>query len=202
MGASWACMAWGQNFNSYNRRTLEAAHILEIHERGNYTEEEFNTLLKSCGIILLEDPANLISLCTVCHNDYFDKQLIAINVVDGESNYSWIVQESVLGDRVPNGSGTYADINNKEIHFEYDQQKPPRNLVLHRLKRFHKGTFSKSSPTGRKLSCKQVCIFREMDIYPRIGADLLWYRFFRQFAITMVGRVTKQHFTVFWQTRV
>ena len=159
IGASWACMACGQNFNSCNRRTLEAAHILEIHEQGDYTEEEFNTLLKSCGIILLEDLANLISLCTVCHNDYFDMQLIAINVVDGESNYSWIVKESVLGDAVPNGTGTYADINNKEIHFEYEQQKPPRNLVLHRLKRFHKGNISKSISSGKKLSCKQVCIF-------------------------------------------
>lgn len=158
IGANWACMACGQNINMCNRRTLEAAHILEIHEQDDYTEEEFNTLLKSCGIILLEDLTNLIALCTVCHNDYFDKQLIAINVVDGETNYSWIVKESVLGDAVPDGSGTYADINNKEIRFQYAQQKPPRNLVLHRLKRFHKGTFPKSSPTGTKLSCKQVCI--------------------------------------------
>ena len=62
IGANWACMACGQNINICNRRTLEAAHILEIHEQDDYTEEEFNTLLKSCGIVLLEDMANLICL--------------------------------------------------------------------------------------------------------------------------------------------
>lgn len=140
VGASWACMACGQIFNDVNKRMLEAAHILEIQEQGDYTAEEFNELLKSCGIIVLEDIPNLISLCTVCHNDYFDKQLIGMNV-DGERNYSWIVKESVLGDALPNGrEGTYADINNQEIRYVYEQQRPQRNLVLHRLKRFHEGT--------------------------------------------------------------
>jgi len=139
MGAIWTCLACGYVFGEGNRRMLEAAHILEVQERADYSEAEFAALLQSCGIVLLEDVTNLISLCRVCHNDYFDQQLMAITV-DPAGKYSWIVKEAARRKPLPfDKARTYEDVHNKEIRFIYDHLKPPINLVLHRLQRFNDG---------------------------------------------------------------
>jgi hypothetical protein len=138
-------LACGVTFDIYKRR-LEAAHILEIKEKDTYSQEEFGALLQFCGIVALEDCTNLISLCNICHNEYFDKQLIGINTDEEGRNYSWIVNDTVFNNPLPysNNGSTYGDINGKIIDFEYVQQRPPLNLVLHRLKRFKEaGTSSK-----------------------------------------------------------
>ena len=155
-GQNWICMACGSCYDKDNKLTLEAAHILEFNKRKKYSAEEFEELLDNTDLIGLEEMCNHISLCNICHNDYFDTQLIGTNV-DEEGNYSWIVKESVFKCMMPNG-GTYSDIHGKAINFQFDQQKPPIKLILHRLKRYHEGKVSNtSSNSSNNKRSRNVC---------------------------------------------
>ena len=120
-GQNWTCMACGSYYDKNNKRTLEAAHILEVNKRKQYSAEEFEELLDNTDLIGLEEMCNHISLCNICHNDYF---------VNKEGNYSWIVKESVFKCMMSNcGTYSYSDIHGKAINFRCDRQKPPRKLI-------------------------------------------------------------------------
>ncbi len=146
-----ACKAVGDKF----KRKCQASHILEVEECKDLSQEELQAVLDECQIIAVEDLPNHISLCDICHNDYFDRQLLGIGIADDRSSYMWIVKGGAMDCDTPAG-GTYGEIvHNKPLQFKYAHQKPPLGLVEHRLKRFQEGKSSAASLKRKKFS--QVC---------------------------------------------
>eukprot|EP00597_Dinobryon_sp_UTEXLB2267_P013979 CAMPEP_0170111748 /NCGR_PEP_ID=MMETSP0020_2-20130122/8675_1 /TAXON_ID=98059 /ORGANISM="Dinobryon sp., Strain UTEXLB2267" /LENGTH=248 /DNA_ID=CAMNT_0010337367 /DNA_START=373 /DNA_END=1122 /DNA_ORIENTATION=- len=144
-GQGWTCMACGLNNGN---EFVQACHILGVEECKNLSQDEIFKLLQSCGLLGLEELINLITLCTKCHNTYFDKQLLGIDI-DEAGNYFWIAKEKILNYETPNGE-TYGDVAGRTIEFQYPQQRPPENLIRHRLKRFHAGQVKESSKKRKK----------------------------------------------------
>mmetsp|Transcript_17310 Transcript_17310/g.23766 ORF Transcript_17310/g.23766 Transcript_17310/m.23766 type:complete len:363 (-) Transcript_17310:130-1218(-) len=151
VGQRWTCMACGLNAG---KEFVQACHILGFEECKNLSEDEVLKLLQSCGLIGLEELVNLITLCTKCHDTYFDKQLLGIDI-DEAGNYFWIAKEKILNYETPNGE-TYGDVAGRKIEIQYPQQRPPEKLIRHRLKRFHAGQVKESITKKRKKSNKVI----------------------------------------------
>ena len=156
IGQEFTCMACKFVCDKFKRK-CHASHILEVEECKDLSHEELKAVLGECQIIGVEDLSNHISLCDVCHNDYFDRQLLGIGIAEDRSSYMWIVKGDAMDRDTPVG-GTYGEIvHNKPLQFKYAQQKPPLGLVEHRLKRFQEGKSSAASLKRKKFS--QVWFF-------------------------------------------
>lgn len=74
----YRCLACNYDFRTAQSK-IAGCHILEMEEIQNLNYEDAIKLAHSCGIFDVEDPRNIIPLCTTCH-DHFDCQRLGIQV--------------------------------------------------------------------------------------------------------------------------
>jgi hypothetical protein len=152
----FTCKACGKCFaESKLKSELEAAHILAVEEVTAAEESGIpnavEELLNSVHLYSAAQDRNLISLCSQCHNNYFDQHKICINYNSESQEYFWEVKEEVEDDDLPDPQdGKYKDIKGKKIEFLWDCGPPPE-LIKHRMKLYLANNTKK-----RKRSSTQV----------------------------------------------
>lgn len=158
----YECKACGLSLKSKNvtKDQLRAAHILDVEEVKDARNK--NTLQELLNEVDLVEPgqvANLVTLCTTCHREYFDQYKICIDYDKAKGKYFWVVKEEVYDDPLPTGPGTFRDLVGKEINFKSERKGPPRPLIEHRMNEYYKSTGKKRKRITSKVSDKNsfVC---------------------------------------------
>jgi 5-methylcytosine-specific restriction endonuclease McrA len=152
----FTCKACGKSFaESKVKSELEGAHILNVEEveaaKSSGGQNAVQELLASVHLISAAQDTNIISLCSQCHNHYFDKDKICINYDSETQKYFWEVKEEVEDDDMPGQQGKYGDIRGDEINFPWNIGPPPE-LIQHRMNHYMANTTKKRKTTAAKVS--------------------------------------------------
>lgn len=152
----FTCKACGKSFaESKVKSELEAAHILNVEEieaaATSGTPNAVKELLASVHLTSAAQDTNLISLCSQCHNHYFDLDKICINYNSAKQEYFWEVKEEAEDDFMPGMQGKYGDIRGNVIEFPWNIGPPPE-LIKHRMEHYMANTTKKRKKSTLKVS--------------------------------------------------
>ncbi len=155
---NYTCLACG--LSASQSCQLEAAHILDVEEvkaAKNVAADEVTNLLKSVGLVSATQESNLLTLCTQCHNGYFDQHKICLNYNKDTKSFFWEVKDTVVDDDMPGQQGKYGDIQGKVVEFPFNNFPPPA-LIQHRMQEFLNNNGKKRKLVSAKVSyCFSIC---------------------------------------------
>ena len=124
---------------------IEAAHIVEIIEYKS--DEDLDSFLLSVGLYDWDSFANMLCLCSNCHQKYFDNGLILINA---ESD-TLEIDESIR-DIVSTGGVKYSRLHGKKVETLFPLSKV---ALQYRYNRFCNKSKESSIPDLEQLTIKK-----------------------------------------------
>ncbi len=129
------------------KQDLNGCHIVELEELQGQSIDDIEDLLEECRLDTIDDPQNLIPLCSTCHY-YFDLQKLGIDQKDDK--FLWLVKPEQEKIQLPHSDQLYETIKGTEI-------KPPHSIrfqyasIAHRRYRYDHDISSKKKGVKRKV---------------------------------------------------